>query len=81
MGDDVEVDVDEGVDRGELGDVEVDEVDDIGFIDDEVEIEIDVDVEVEADVDVDEVEVRWAILIFSMCFAGSLRIVLKFGVW
>ena len=31
--------------------------------------------------DVNEVEVRWAIFILSMCFAGSLRIVLTFGVW
>lgn len=85
MGDDVDVDVDEGEERGEPVDAE-----DAGvlLLEDEVEVdELDEIVEggevgdVEADVDVDEVEVRWAIFVLSMCSAGSLRIVLKFGVW
>lgn len=72
------VDVDEVVDWGELGDVEVDEVDDIGFIDDEVEIEV--DVEVEANVDVDEVDVRRTILVVVIYGGWSRRSVWKFWV-
>ena len=71
------VDVDEVVDWGELGDVEVDEVDDIGFIDDEVEIEVDVEVdvevEVEANVDVDAVDVRRTILVVVIYGGWSRR--------
>ena len=80
LGDDV--DVNEGEEGGELGDGDEVEDADVDEVVDWCELVVDDEADdVEADVDVDEVEVRRAIFILSMCFAGSLRIVLKFGVW
>jgi len=85
LGDGIDVDVDEVVEGGAVIDAEdagvlhLDDDDDVDELDEFVDGgEVG---DVEAGVHVNEVEVRRAILIFAMCFAGSLRIVLKFGVW